>query len=372
MSEYIPGLRQELVKAAARERAGTRRPVPVRGLADAAAAAILLIGLVLALRAVELPTDEHPALPGGEPGTLAYRVVSAPGADGASAAERSAAVLRDRLAAAGIADAKVEVSGDRITVDAPSASRATVRALAVPGTLAIYDWEASVLNSDGQLEPGNAQVTGGQDAGRGGAVTHYEAVLRAAKADGTDDPPVYWLVDDSTRDVLSGPQRSRDALGPVPEGARVVEAPGGVRVVRAAAAGPDRWYALAGLPAVGNADVETALAVRDPLTNEPVVAVELTAHGRAMFHALTREIARRGADAHVPGTTDPMAGVQHLAIVLDDEIAAVPFIDHQEVPDGIDGSAGVSIEGGLSDARAREIAILLESGALPAALAPAP
>jgi preprotein translocase subunit SecD len=151
----------------------------------------------------------------------------------------------------------------------------------------------------------------------------------------------------------------------------VVQAPGGVRVVRALA-GPDRWYALADPPAVGNADVETARAVRNPITNEPVVDFELTAHGRTMFHALTREIAHRGADAHVPGTRDPMAAVQHLAIVLDDQLSSVPFINHQEVPDGIDGSVGVSIEGGLSEARAREIAILLESGAMPATLAPAP
>ena len=372
MSEYITGLREELVKAAARERAGTRRRLPVRGLAFAAAAAIVVVALVLAVRAIELPTDEQPALPGADRGALAYRAVPVPGNDGAEAAERSAAVLRDRLAAAGIADAKVEVSGDRVTVDAPPAARATVQALAVPGELGIYDWEVSVLGPEGRHWPARAQVTGGQDAGRSGAISHYEAVLRAAKADGTDGPPVYWLVDDALRDVLEGPQWSRDALGPVPEGARVVQAPGGVRVVRALAAGADRWYALADPPAVDNADVASATAVRDPVTNEPVVAFELTSHGREMFHALTREIAHRGADAHVPGTSDPMASAQHLAIVLDDELASVPFINHQEVPDGIDGSVGVSIEGGLSEARAREIAILLESGPMPATLVPAP
>ena len=203
---------------------------------------------------------------------------------------------------------------------------------------------------------------------RGGAVSHYEAVLRAAKADDTGGPPVYWLVDDDARDVLSGPQWSRDALGPVPEGSRVVQAPGGVRVVRAPAAGPDRWYALADVPALGNADVTTARAALDPKTNEPIVDLDLTAHGRTLFHELTRGLARRGADAHIPGATGPLGTVQHLAIVLDDELTSVPFINHQETPDGIDGRSGVSIEGGLSGQRAREIAILLDSGPMPATL----
>ena len=65
-----------------------------------------------------------------------------------------------------------------------------------------------------------------------------------------------------------------------------------------------------------------------------------------------------------------MEAVQHIAIVLDDRIASVPFIDFQETPDGIDGAAGVQIQGGLTSERTRQIAAILDSGPLPATLEP--
>ena len=34
-----------------------------------------------------------------------------------------------------------------------------------------------------------------------------------------------------------------------------------------------------------------------------------------------------------------MRTAQHLAIVFDDQIVSVPFIDYRQAPDGIDGAA---------------------------------
>ena len=66
-----------------------------------------------------------------------------------------------------------------------------------------------------------------------------------------------------------------------------------------------------------------------------------------------------------------MRTAQHLAIVLDDHLANVPFINHEQVPDGIDGHDGVQIQGGLTPDRARQIAAILDAGPLPATLEPA-
>ena len=208
MSEYIPRLREELVAAAAREHAGQRRRVAVRPSRVALVVAVAAVAatFVLAVSAIEVADDEQPVgtLPSGT--ALSYRVAPAPGGDGAALAERAAEVLRARIAAAGIADAQVTVAGDRIGVDADSADRAPIAALAAPGVLGIYDWEASVLGPDGRPAPDDESVTGGQGAGQEASVSRYEAVMRAAKARGTQGPPAFWLVDDGAREVLAGPQ----------------------------------------------------------------------------------------------------------------------------------------------------------------------
>jgi hypothetical protein len=374
MSEYIPRLRQELVAAAARERAGQRRRLAVRprrvGLV--LAGAVMVVALVLAVRAIEVANDEQPvvALPPGI--ALSYRVTPAPGGDAAAEAERAAEVLRARINAVGITGARIAVAGDRVGVDDDSADLGAIAALAVPGKLGIYDWEASVLGSDGRPAPGDPSVTGGLGAGQEAAVSRYEAVVRASKAQGTQGPPAFWLVDDATREVLAGPQATRDALTSaeaVPEGARVVEAPGGVRVVQAEGAGVGRWYAIDDSAALGNADVSNARAARDPASKDPIVAFDFTATGRTAFASLTREIAHRGQAAARPGE-DPMLAVQHLAIVLDDQIAAVPYIDFRHAPNGIGGRGGAQIQGGLSSQRAEQIATILKTGPMPATLVP--
>jgi SecD/SecF fusion protein len=276
------------------------------------------------------------------------------------------------MAAAGIEGAEVSVAGDRVGVDVAASDRAAVAALAVPGELGIYDWETSVLGPDGRVSPGDAGVTGGPGAGQVAAVSEYEAVTRAAKADGTGGPPMLWLVDDTASEVLAGPQWTRDALtggGSVPEGARVVEVPGGVRVVRAEDAGPGRFYALAGGAALDNGEISRARGATDPRTGDPIVAFDFTPSGRSAFQSLTREIAHRGAAAARPGD-DPLRRSQHMAIVLDDKLVAVPFIHFEEVPDGIDGRSGAQIQGGLSSRRASQIATILNTGPMPVTLAP--
>jgi SecD/SecF fusion protein len=55
-----------------------------------------------------------------------------------------------------------------------------------------------------------------------------------------------------------------------------------------------------------------------------------------------------------------------MAMVLDDQLVAVPFINFQDAPDGIDGRTGAQIQGGLSGQRAEQIAIMLNTGPLPA------
>ena len=115
--------------------------------------------------------------------------------------------MRERLATADVRDARVSAAGGTLTITAPASARADVAALTAPGRFAIYDWEASVLGPRGVPAPGDAKVTGGQDAG-----------VRARDLEG----------------------RSGRARG---------------QVVRALGGASDGWFALGGTPALTNADL---------------------------------------------------------------------------------------------------------------------
>jgi SecD/SecF fusion protein len=106
----------------------------------------------------------------------------------------------------------------------------------------------------------------------------------------------------------------------------------------------------------------------DPQTNSPVVLMQFTGKGKRIFHEITRREAQRGAlnCQGATGREDVQRCAQHFAIVLDREIQSVPFIDFAQNPDGIPGDNGAQIEmggGGLGEAK--ELALVLQTGALP-------
>jgi preprotein translocase subunit SecD len=309
-SDYIPRLRQELLRAGARQPA-RRRPrvgTALRPVAFAAAVAALAAALVLALP--DGPGEEQPATT-GETVLLSYRLDPT----GAATAREAAAVMRTRLVAADIDGAQVTVVSDaRLTITAPASARADVDALTAPGRVAFYDWERSVLGPDGRPAPGDPGVTGGEDAGHSPALSKDEADALAAQAPGS-------------------------------------------RAVRAFRS--DGWFVLGGAPALTEADIASVSVAAEEL---PTVAVEFNPRGQEAFTELTREVARRGSP-------EP-ENWQHFAIVVDDRIVSVPYIHPVIVPDGIDGSEGAYITGDLTPQDVRRMAAILTGGPLPVALAP--
>jgi hypothetical protein len=143
--------------------------------------------------------------------------------------------------------------------------------------------------------------------------------------------------------------------------ARAAAHPGAVAV--RSAEDPGKWFALAGTPPITNAAVARAEASTDPAVDEPVVLVSLTAEGRRTFRELTRAVAQRGADEALGA--DPVQSSQHLAIVVDDRIVSVPYVNWRANPDGIDGAEGVQVAGGLTPESARTLAAVLCAGPLP-------
>ena len=99
----------------------------------------------------------------------------------------------------------------------------------------------------------------------------------------------------------------------------------------------------------------------DP-TQGPVVLMQFTNHGNKLFHEVTRNEAIRGSIAQVP---------QHFAIVLDNEIKSWPQIDYKNLPDGIDPTgSGAQITGLQSFNEAKNLALVLQTGALPVTFVP--
>ncbi len=94
----------------------------------------------------------------------------------------------------------------------------------------------------------------------------------------------------------------------------------------------------------------------DPQGNV-IVTMHFTGHGNKAFHQITREEAIRGQTLGVP---------QHFAIVLDNQLRSWPQIDYKQFPDGIDPSnGGAEITGLASLSEAKNLALVLQTGALP-------
>ncbi len=95
----------------------------------------------------------------------------------------------------------------------------------------------------------------------------------------------------------------------------------------------------------------------DPTSGLPIVTMQFTGIGDKLFHEITRDEAQRGQALNVD---------QSFAIVLDNEIYSFPTIDYSQFADGIDPTGtGAEITGLSSTGEANNLALVLQTGALP-------
>ncbi len=100
----------------------------------------------------------------------------------------------------------------------------------------------------------------------------------------------------------------------------------------------------------------------DPTSGAPIVLMQFTGKGNKAFHRVTKNEAVRGSIQNVQ---------QHFAIVLDNEIRSFPSIDYKQYPDGIDpAGGGAQITGMASAGEAKNLALVLQTGALPVKFVP--
>jgi preprotein translocase subunit SecD len=225
------------------------------------------------------------------------------------AVEETAALLCERAAALGLEDAYVAAAHQAIEVRLPPAPDAedALDRIAAPLELAFYDWEANLVRRGDPEEPSAGTI----------AVEQTEAA------------------------VTGSPEQ----------------------------AGSKRFL-LRDRPALTSEDIASAEQDFDSISGQPVVAFDFTAEGEEAFEQMTLDVVKRAAAEAPPGVSPERAidHAGHFAIVLDDEVIALPAIDFLENPDGIDGSKGAQISGALSIAESQELAEFLEIGPLPVEL----
>jgi SecD/SecF fusion protein len=254
--------------------------------------------------------------------------------------------------------AVVSRAGDSVTVTlargTPGARR-RILALSAPGVLAFGDWEANALLPSGKTvasrlpaqDPAAVTISQGTNGSPPGAIGAGCMTVQQALA--------------LTARLGAGQPRATEYLGGlklrVPTGFVILEATD-------ASAGDLGVYVLRDRPAMlGNAIVNPKPST-DPNTRTATVEFGFTAAGRRGFQALTKAISHRGTEVSGLGETLN----QHFAIVLDNKLLTVPFIDYKLYPDGINGDNGADIAGNLTTRSAQDLAILLRYGPLPVQL----
>jgi hypothetical protein len=332
----------------------------------------------------------------------------------------AAAIIRQRLALAGIGQAVVKATQPgRITVRLPagaaSGASADPSGIADRGDLVFYDWEANALTPDGKVVatalPRDASalaISQGIGSGAGlagaGSMSLYRAVMLASRqqpASSEDQVsrlgPVYYrfgaprsaacrtaaragrfAFDATQHCLLSGPDatkadldlnlppgvpRSAGKLLVVPQGMVILQAPSPNAGLAIKPGDPAaQFFVLKDHTALSSSEITNPQASTAP-TGQPIVDFDFTRAGRAAFKRLTLTIATRGYALGAPA--------QHFAIALDGQLITVASIDPTQYPAGIDGP-GAAIAGSFTRQYADDLAAQLRLGELPVHLELAP
>src|SRR6185436_18580387 len=134
------------------------------------------------------------------------------------AIDRTIEIMRERVDKFGVAEPEIQRTGeDQIDVSLPDVSKADQAASQVGKTaqMYFYDWEPNVLgpgcrpaDQTNLTQADATNITGGTSAGSSiAALTHYDAVMRAANCPQTNTGKetqngLYFLVDPKTKKVL--------------------------------------------------------------------------------------------------------------------------------------------------------------------------
>ncbi len=293
--------------------------------------------------------------------------------------DRSVEIMRDRVDRLGVAEPEIRKQGDdQIVIQLPGVKDPAAAAQVIGKTaqLELFDLEANLVPPSIDSRTRQPIET----------TRVYDLLAGQQALASQGDPSQFWLFDKDKKLVV-GPVATRDAAlrkfgGKVPAGHKLFAVPEGTVVISCAPGEicPTRnggtiadqrlWYLMRydppNVPEMTGADLKLSGTRQDfdTRTNQPIVTMQFTDAGAKRFAEITRAEAQRGKLL-----TNTVGGgqkiEQHFAIVLDREIRSWPSIDWEQYPGGISGSNGAQISGSFTVQEAKDLALVLQTGALP-------
>ena len=293
--------------------------------------------------------------------------------------DNAVSIMRSRVDKLGVAEPEIRKQGsDQIVVQLPGVKDAAQAAQLIGKTaqLEFYDLQGD-LTGPSVTTSGFARVPVATPS-----LYNLLAGQQSRARQGT--PTAYYLFGRNKR-LLAGPSDTRAGLfsarhRTVPRGGRVFAVPAGTVVITCTATennpcppgntpvGQTQYYLFKNdptnpdeqkrIPEMTGAELKSSgtQADFDPQTGQPVVRLAFTGKGNRIFQRITKNLYQRGRLWQQP---------QMFAIVLDRDIKSWPQIDYTDpsLSNGISGGGQITNIGKYSEAK--DLAIVLQTGALP-------
>ena len=301
--------------------------------------------------------------------------------------------MRNRVDSLGVSEPEIRRQGNDQIVIQLAGVHDPNKAAQIIGTTAqlqFFDLEADTVS------PSN------DGAGHVIATGSLYKLLSQVQDEAKKGTPTQYYLFDAKKKLIAGPADTQAKLldtpklkGKVPRGARVLAVPENRTVISCDAAtgcpgvqqgniAPNYYYlfkyyperAITPIPEANGKDLNNGAISAQVGTQAgqgaAFVQLGFKSEGNKKFHDITRAEAQRGAAlAAAAGQTSSDPNViqqyaQHFAIVLDGKLQSTPYIDYKQNPDGIDPSGGgAEISNIQSIGQAKDLALVLKSGALP-------
>src|SRR5438067_4689300 len=364
---------------------------------------LILVGLILAALAgvVALAVPGSPVhkkvtlgldLQGGLEVVLEARPAKGQKLDSA-ALDRSVSIMRQRVDKLGVSEPEIRKQGSNQIVIELAGVHDPAKAATIIGKTAqleLYDLETSLtgpsITASGNPQPSpsldkllsavQSQAKKGEPEGyyafgknkqkSVGPATSRAAALKQAKQGKLKRPFTVLAVPQNTVVITCDSTEVVCPGNTGQQGGNVIQPPPpGQSYYYLFTHNPDKTGVgdVKGVPQLTGSDLKLSGTRQDfdPTTNEPVVLMQFTGSGSHKFQQVTAEEYNRGRNRRIP---------QHFAIVLDREIRSFPQIDFNksDLAGGISGNAEIS--GIKSIGEAKDLALVLQTGALPVNFVP--
>ena len=305
--------------------------------------------------------------------------------------DRSVEILRDRVDRLGVAEPEIRKQGnDQIVIDLPGIKNPeqVIEILGKTAQLELFDLESNLV-------PPSISAQGFPIA-----KDSLYSLLAGQQALVDKNTKTAWYLFDDKKKLRGGPVASRDKLlqskaveeagekGKLPKGWKIFGVPPKTVVLQCGIGevvcpgvnevNPTKNYfylfrfgtfktsqGTIEVPEMRGDDLKLSgtRADFDTTTGEPIVTMQFTDKGADKFGEITREEAERGR--LLSTFSGGQKVTQHFAIVLDREIKSWPSIDWEQYPNGISGTNGAQITGIGDLQEAKDLALVLQTGALP-------